>query len=117
MTDADRRGAERVPIPGDLHGEILVFQTMLIRDISNTGVTVETRFPLHLDAVHVLRLSLANQTIVIKGRVVDAKISGVDQDAVTYRAGLDFVGATAEMLDVIRKYVDAQPSGGPATLL
>ena len=105
MTDADRRGAERVPIPGDLHGEIMVFQPMLIRDISNTGVTVETRFPLHLDSVHDLRLSLANQTVVIKGRVADSRISGVDQEVVTYRSGLEFVGASERVLDVIREYV------------
>ena len=59
MADADRRGAERVPILGDLQGEIMVFQPMLIRDISKSGVTVETRFPLHLDSLHDLRLTLA----------------------------------------------------------
>ena len=105
MTDADRRGAERVPIPGDLHGEIMVFQPMLIRDISSSGVTVETQFPLQLDSVHDLRLSLANQTVVVKGRVADSKISGVDQEVVTYRSGLEFVGASGRVLDAIREYV------------
>lgn len=110
MTDADRRDAERVPIPGDLLGEILVFQPMLIREISNTGVTIETRFPLHLDSVHVLRLSLANQNVVVKGRVTDSQISGVDQDAVTYRSGLEFVGQSGGMLDAIREYVTTRSS-------
>jgi hypothetical protein len=106
MTEANRRGADRVPIPGDLQGEIMVFQPMLIRDISDTGVAVETRFPLHLDSVHDLRLSLATQTVVVKGRVADSKISGVDQDVVTYRSGLEFVGTPERVLEAIREYVN-----------
>jgi hypothetical protein len=112
MADADRPGAERVPIPGDLHGEILVFQPMRVCDIGNTGVTVETRFPLHIDAVHVLRLSLGSQTVVVKGRVADSRISGVVQDAVTYQSGLEFVAASDEMLNAIRQYVTT--AGGEA---
>lgn len=110
MTDVDRRGAERVPIPGDLHGEIMVFQLMLIRDISHTGVTVETQFPLLLDSLHDLRMSLASQTVVVKGRVADSRISGVDQDVVSYRSGLEFVGASGRVLDAIREYVTTQGS-------
>ena len=105
MADADRRGAERVPILGDLHGEIMVFQPMLIRDISNTGVTVETRFPLHLDSLHDVRLSLVTKSVVVKARVAGSKITGVDQDIVTYRSGLEFVAAPGRVLDAIRDFL------------
>ena len=105
MADADRRGAERVPILGELQGEIMVFQPMLIRDISRDGVTLETRFPLHLDSLHDLRLTLANKSIVVKGRVADSKISDVDQEIVTYRSGLEFVGASGRVIDAIREFV------------
>jgi hypothetical protein len=105
MADAEKRGAERVPILGDLQGEIMVFQPMLIRDISKSGVTVETRFPLHLDSLHELRLSLLKKSVVVKGRVADSKISDVDQDIVTYRSGLEFVGASGRVLDAIREFL------------
>jgi hypothetical protein len=105
MAGADRRDAERVPILGDLQGEIMVFQPMLIRDISKSGVTVETRFPLHLDSLHELRLSLVKKSVVVKARVADSKISDVDQDIVTYRSGLEFVGASAPVLDAIREFL------------
>jgi hypothetical protein len=105
MADADRRGAERVPILGDLQGEIMVFQPVLIRDISKSGVTVETRFPLHLDSLHDLRLTLAKTSVVVKARVAGSQIIDVDQDIVTYRSGLEFVAASGRVLDAIRAYL------------
>ena len=105
MADADKRGAERVPILGELQGEIMVFQPMLIRDISKVGVTVETRFPLHLDSLHELRLTLVKKSVVVKARVADSKISDVDQDIVTYRSGLEFVGASGRVIDAIREFL------------
>lgn len=88
---ANQRGAERIPILGELHGEVMVFQPMLIRDVSKGGVTVETRFPLQIDSLHDLRLTLGDRSVVVKGRVVHSRISDVDQDAVLYRTGLEFV--------------------------
>lgn len=105
MADAEKRAAERVPILGELHGEIMVFQPMLIRDIGNDGVTLETRFPLQLDSLHDLRLTLANKAVVVKARVAHSRISDVDQDIVTYRSGLEFVGASGRVLDAIRAYL------------
>jgi len=105
MADVDRRDAERVPILGDLQGEIMVFQPMLIRDIGNDGVTVETRFPLHLDSLHDLRLTLADKAVIVKARVAHSRISDVDQDIVTYRSGLEFVGASGRVLDAIRAFL------------
>ena len=103
--DSEKRRAERVPILGELQGEIMVFQPMLIRDISKGGVTVETRFPLHLDSLHDMRLTLANKSLVVKGRVAHSKISDVDQDIVTYRSGLEFVGASGRVIDAIREFL------------
>ena len=43
---------------GHLQGEVMVFQPMLIKEISLGGALVETRFPLHLNSLHDLRLTL-----------------------------------------------------------
>ncbi len=96
----------------DLHGEIMVFQPMLIRDISKSGVTVETRFALHLDSLHDLRLALAQKSVVVKGRVAESKISEVNQDIVTYRSGIEFVGAPGPVLDAIREFLIETTSAG-----
>jgi hypothetical protein len=101
----DKRAAERVPILGQLHGEILVFQSMLIIEISRGGLTVETRFPLQLDSLHDLRLTLGSKSLVVKGRVVHSRISDVDQDVVMYRNGMEFVEVSESAKAAIADFV------------
>ncbi|MGE0444704.1 MAG: PilZ domain-containing protein [Vicinamibacterales bacterium] len=103
----DKRGGERVPILGDLPGEIMVFQPMVLREISPGGATVETRTPLHLNSLHDLRLTLGDTSIIVKGRVVHSRISDVDQDIVTYRSGIEFI----EPSDRVRAVIDAFLAG------
>jgi hypothetical protein len=107
MSGRDHRIAERVPILGDLHGEMMVFQTMLIRDISIGGVTIETRFALHIDSLHDVRLTLGTTSVVVKCRVAHSRISDVDQDIVTYRTGLEFIEPSERFVAVIAGYLDS----------
>src|SRR5688500_11739617 len=104
--DADKRDGERVSILGELHGEIMVFQPMIIREISRAGATVETRTPLHLNSLHDLRLTLGDKSLVVKGRVVHSRISDVDQDIVTYRSGMEFVEASERAQAVIEGFLE-----------
>ena len=57
MSQSEKRDSERVEILGDLHGEIMIFQPLSIREISELGCLVETAFPLHLDSLHDVRLT------------------------------------------------------------
>lgn len=107
MSDADRRGPERVPILGALQGEIMTFQPVLVREIGQGGVTVETQFPLQLDSLHELRLTLARKSVIVKGRVVHSRISDVDQEIVMYRTGLEFVDVPDRILEAIKEFLEA----------
>jgi hypothetical protein len=103
----DRREHDRVSILGQLHGEIMVFQPMQVREIGCDSATVETRAPLHLNSLHEVRLTLGERSIIVKGRVVHCRISDMDQDVVTYRSGLEFVEASARVTGVIAQFLDA----------
>ena len=103
----DKRQGERVPMLGELHGEVMVFQPMLVRDISSGGVTVETRFPLQIDSLHDIRVTLADRSVVVKGRVAHSHISDVDQDIVMYRTGLEFVEPSAAVRGAIVAFIEA----------
>ncbi len=46
MAASDKRDTERLEILGELLGEVMVFQPMSIKEISNGGAQVETGFPL-----------------------------------------------------------------------
>ena len=90
----DLREGERIQILGELHGEVMVFQPMAVKEISRGGAQVETKFPLQLDSLHELRLTLADRSVVVKARVAHCSIVDVDQELVTYRSGVEFVEAS-----------------------
>jgi hypothetical protein len=104
--DGEKRDAERLPILGDLHAEIMVFEPIAVREISRIGLTVETHFPMHIDSLHDFRLTLGNTSVVLKVRVAHSHISDVDQVNVVYHTGLEFVTPSAAALAVIVGYLD-----------
>jgi PilZ domain len=106
-----QREAERLQILGDLHGEVMVFQPMTIKEISRAGAQVETGFPLQLDSLHEFRLTLGDQSVVVKGRVVHCSISDVDQDVVLYKSGVEFVEPVERVASVITGFIDAVRAG------
>jgi PilZ domain len=104
---SDKRDAARVQMLGRLQGEVMVFQPMLIREVSLGGALVETRFPLHLNSLHDLRLTLGTRSIVVKGRVVHSQIRDVDQDVVIYWTGIEFVEPSEHVASAIVEFLDS----------
>ena len=105
-SESDKRDTERVLILGDLQGEIMVFEPLHIKEISRGGASVETRFPLGLNSLHELRLTLGAKSIVLKGRVAHSRISDVDQEVVTYRTGIEFVEPSDRVRSVISEFLE-----------
>ena len=105
-SESDKRDTERVLILGDLQGEIMVFEPLQIKEISRGGASVETRFPLSLNSLHDLRLTLGRKSVVLKGRVAHSRISDVDQEIVTYRSGIEFVEASDRVRAVIAEFLE-----------
>ena len=73
MQERKNRDGERIEILGELHGEVMVFEPMAIREISRGGMQIETAFPLQPDSLHDFRLSLGDRSVVIKGRIVHCR--------------------------------------------
>src|SRR5580765_740848 len=107
----DLRGVERIQILGELQGEVMVFQAMAIKEISRGGAQVETSFPLQLDSLHELRLTLGDRSVIVKARVAHCSISDVDQEIVTYRSGVEFIEPTDRVDSVIAGFIDAIKDG------
>ena len=99
------RKSDRVPILGELHGEIMVFEPLQVKELAPDGATIETAFPLPLNSLHDLRLTLGARSVVLKGCVVHSRISDVDQDVVTYRSGLEFVEMSPRVAAVIDEFL------------
>jgi hypothetical protein len=108
---SDKRDTDRVSILGELRGEIMVFEPMAIKEVSRGGAQIETRFPLQIDSLHDLRLTLGDRSVVVKGRVAHCRISDVDQDIVMYRSGIEFVEPSERVEAVILDFLDAVKTG------
>jgi len=98
---------ERIPVPAPLYGEVKVYQPMTILDISKGGLQIETPFPLLIDSLHEFRISLGEQSIVVKGRIAHCHIGELNEGAVLYRTGVEFIENPDHAQTVIEAFVDA----------
>jgi hypothetical protein len=107
MSAEDKRESERIPILGELLGEVMVFQPMTIKEISRGGAQVETAFPLHLNSLHEFRLALGDRSIVVKARVAHCSISDVEHETVVYRSGIEFTEPSERVHSAITDFIGA----------
>ena len=98
-----------------MRGEVMVFESAEISEVSRGGMLVETGFPLQLDSLHDFRFTLGVQSIVVKGRVVHSSISEVNHDVVTYRSGVEFVEPSGHVATAIADFVDGEPPSTPVS--
>lgn len=105
------RQGERVPIFGDLKGEIMVFEPLQVKQLGPRGATIETRFALPLNSLHDLRLTLGDHAVVVKARVVHSHVGEVNEEEVCYRSGVEFVEPPAYVGAAIQQYLDALKAG------
>jgi hypothetical protein len=101
-----KRDAERVIVPGEVTGEVSVYQPLTIMNLSDRGAQVETSFPLLLGSLHDFRFSLNGLSVIVKGRIVHSQIGGLDGGAVLYRTGVELVDVSDHALAAIRTFVD-----------
>ena len=101
----NKRDRERVPLEGQVRGEVMVFQPMTILDISVGGAQIETAFALQLDSLHDFRLSLGDRSVVVKGRVAHCHIGELTDVAAQYRTGIEFVDLSDHARNAISDFV------------
>lgn len=102
-----KRRTERMAILSELRGEVMVYQPMVLTEVSRAGAQVETTFPLQIDSLHDFRFLLGDRSIVVKGRVVHEHVSHVEGQATTYQAGIEFVQPSERVVEAIGEFMDA----------
>ena len=107
----EKRDTERIQILGELHGEVMVFQPMVIKEIARGGCQVETGFPLQRESLHEFRLTLGERSVVVKGRVAHCSISDMDQEIVLYKSGIEFIEPSDHVFAVINDFITAVQDG------
>jgi hypothetical protein len=107
----DRRRTPRVDLLAEVEGHLVnLDERVKVRQLSLGGMTVETTAPLSTGVDHDFRVSLGDEAVTLRARVVHARVV-VDGDAVAYIAGLQFVDPTPHLLEVIRTFLDSIRAG------
>jgi hypothetical protein len=106
MSEEKRDGA-RLAMISRLEGEVMVFQPMVIREVSLRGALVETRYALHLNSLHDLRIELGERSVVVKGRVVHSQIADVEDDVLVYWSGIEFVEPSEHVSIAIADFLES----------
>lgn len=81
------------------------------RDISPSGVSLESAFPLLVHSLHDVRLHLDDDVVVVKARVAHCQIADIGPDTVVYRAGLEFVDLPDHVRVSIEAFVNERREG------
>ena len=106
----NKRDDERLPLGGQVEGEVMVFQPMTILDISASGAQIETAFALQLDSLHDFRLTLGSRSVIVKGRIAHCHIGLLTEVSALYRTGVEFVDLTQHARNAIGDFVTATKS-------
>jgi hypothetical protein len=105
----DKRDSDRVPVPGDLRGEVMIFQPMAVQEIRVAGAQVETPFPSNSIPFTTSASRSANAPSSSKGESPTAG-SRTSIDLVRYRSGIEFVEPSEPVAAAIADYVTALKS-------
>ncbi len=103
--EEDRRQSPRVDLLREFQGRLLALdEAVTVQQLGPGGLTVIAAVPLSPTEIHDLRLTLDDEVISLRARVVHSR-AVIDSDDVTYVSGLAFVDPPAETLAVIEHFI------------
>ena len=106
MTDDHQRAHERLDLPDPATGEVKIYHSMEIRQLSGGGALIEIGVPLQLNSLHDFRLTLGDRSVVVKARVVHSHISTVASSGVSYHTGIEFVDLSEPVSNALAGFID-----------
>jgi hypothetical protein len=108
MGEKERRKYSRVQIfdpisylSKDSKGRVIGYNIAVVRNVSQTGIQIETFQAISADNIALMFFDLANKEIEIKGEVIYC----TNNDAGQYNIGIRLVGTAAENLQFIKALV------------
>jgi hypothetical protein len=103
--EEDRRQAPRVDLLREFQGHLLALEeAVTVQQLGPGGVTLVAAVPLSPSHIHDLRITLDDEVVSLRARVVHSR-AVVDSDDVVYVSGLAFVDLPPETLKVIEHFI------------
>ncbi|MGE3842854.1 MAG: hypothetical protein AB7I50_14865 [Vicinamibacterales bacterium] len=105
-TSADRRRAPRVDLLANLQGLLVTMdEGVQVKQLGAGGMIVETSRPISARVTHDFRITLGSVTLTVHARVVHSRVL-VENDVVTYVAGVEFLDVAPETVVAIEAILD-----------
>ena len=103
--EEDRRQTPRVDLMREFQGHVLALdESVTVQQLGPGGLTLIAGVPLSPTHIHDLRLTLDDEVISVRARVVHSR-AVVNSDDVTYVSGLAFVDPPPETLAIIEHFI------------
>jgi hypothetical protein len=103
--EEDRRQTPRVDLMREFQGHVLALdEAVTVQQLGPGGLTLIAAVPLSPTHIHDLRLTLDDDVIAVRARVVHSR-AVVDSDDVTYVSGLAFVDPPPETMAIIEHFI------------
>jgi hypothetical protein len=106
MSDERKRAHERLDLSDPATGEVKIYHSMAIRQLSGGGALIEIGVPLQLNSLHDFRLTLGQRSVVVKARVVHSHISTVASSGVSYQTGIEFVDLSEPVAQAVTAFIE-----------
>lgn len=89
----ERRRSPRIELLGQLHGRVVAYDvSVVVRNVSLGGMSLESAFPFTVGVVHAFRLTLGDDSSVeLRGTVLRCVEEKAQDGAKRYLTGVQFV--------------------------
>ena len=108
MVKEERRRFTRVQIYDpisylsvDVDGEVLEQNVAVVRNVSQTGVQIESFLPIRSEYISLMFFDMDQKPIEVKGEVIYSERNDSDQ----YNIGISFIGKNKETLQFVKALV------------
>ena len=103
--EEDRRQTPRLDLLREFQGHLIALdEAITVQQLGPGGLTIIAAVPLSPTQIHDLRLTLDDDVITVRARVVHTR-AVVNSDDVTYMSGMAFVDLPRETLAVIEHFL------------
>ena len=106
---SDRRAEPRYDVIGALWGVLELHEEARLRNVSATGVLLDSPVPMALDSAQTIRLEVDGHGITVEARVKHVRQQHYDARGLGYAIGLEFIEPPTPVLQSIEQLSSADP--------
>ena len=106
---SDRRAEPRYDVIGALWGVLELHEEARLRNVSATGVLLDSPVPMALDSEQTIRLEVDGQGVTVDARVRHVRQQNNDSREPRYVIGLEFIEPPSSVLQSIEQLSAVDP--------